>query len=324
MGTDRLDRAAELHPTLSGNKNLADWQDLSFQWLVWLFATFPVVLLLAMVWVILEKASPAIQAFGLKFLWTEQWNVIEGIYGARAYIYGTLVTSTIALLLAVPIGICVAIVTTEDFLQPWLRSTIGFVVELLSAIPSVIIGLWGIFVLLNWLQPVQLFLFNNFKSIPLFSTAPFGSSILAAGIILAVMVLPTIAAVSREVLLVLPKELRSASMSLGATRWETILGVILPAAAPGVVGGVTLALGRALGETMAVTMVIGNTDKISISLLAPGNTIPSILALEFAEAGPGLHLGSLMYLALLLFGLTLVVNVIAEIIVQSFITPDDV
>lgn len=198
-----------------------------------------------------------------------------------------------------------------------MRSSLAFVVELIAAIPSVIIGLWAIFVFIPVIEPLQKWLASAFGWIPLFKTPdPSGTNMLTAGIILAIMILPTMAAISRDVLLVIPKELRSASMALGSTRWETIFRVLLPAGFSGIVSAAMLALGRALGETMAVTMVIGNSAQISASLLDPAYTIPSVLANEFAEAEPGLHIGALSYLGLILFALTLIVNIGAVLLVQ--------
>jgi phosphate transport system permease protein len=216
----------------------------------------------------------------------------------------------------VPIGLAVALVTSENFLPTWVRSPLAFVIELIAAIPSVIIGLWGIFVLIPFLQPIQRWLHQNFAQIPLFSTEPFGPGMLTAGVILAIMILPIIAAISRDVLLAIPSDLRTASMSLGATRWETIFRVLLPTAASGILGAAVLALGRALGETMAVTMVIGNSAQISPSILDLAYTIPAVLANEFAEALDPLHIGALMYLALILFALTLAVNIVAILMVR--------
>lgn len=275
-----------------------------------------VLLLFWMGWVIFEKAQPAIQEFGLGFLVSQAWDVTNLKFGALPYIYGTLVSSTIALVLAVPIGLAVALITSENFLPAWVRSPLAFVIELIAAIPSVIIGLWGIFVLIPFLLPIQQWLYQNFKQIPLFSTEPFGPGMLAAGVILAIMILPTVAAISRDVLLAIPSELRTASMSLGATRWETIFRVLLPTATSGILGAAVLGLGRALGETMAVTMVIGNSAQISPSILELAYTIPAVLANEFAEALEPLHIGALMYLALILFALTLAVNVIAVLLVR--------
>ncbi len=291
--------------------------DQGFVWITCGFALIAAGLIFWMAAIITQKAWPAFQAFGLPFIWSTEWSVPDLQFGALPYIYGTLVTSSIALLLAVPIGISVALITSENFLPQWVRSPLGFIVELIAAIPSVIIGLWGIFVFIPAFQPIQLFLHQNLGWIPLFSSDPPGPSILVAGLILAVMILPTISSISRDVLKAVPVPLRSASMALGATRWETIFRVMLPAAASGIVGASILGLGRALGETMAVAMVIGNTKRISISLLDSASTIPSVLANEFAESMEGLHLESLMLLGLILFVLTLAVNVAAVWIIQA-------
>jgi phosphate transport system permease protein len=287
-----------------------------FRWVVQGFALLSMAVLFWLVWVILKAALPAILNFGLPFLWGREWNINQLIFGGLPYIYGTLITSTLALLFAVPVGIMVALVTSESLLPPWMRSPLAFLVELIAAIPSVIIGLWGIFVLIPFLQPVQLWLFKTLGWVPLFSSEPTGASLFVAGVILAIMILPTIAAISREVLLALPRELQSASRSLGATLWETLFRVTLPMAAPGILGAVTLGLGRALGETMAVTMVIGNSAKISASLLNVGATIPAVLANEFAEALKDLHISALMYLALILLIITLAVNIFADFLVD--------
>ena len=301
--------------TTTGGTNF--WFDQGFTWLVYLFAAITVAVLFVMSLVIFHEAQPAIAKFGIGFLWGQDWDTGNEIFGALPYIYGTLVSSAIAIFFAVPIGISIALVTSENFLQPSVRTTLAFIVELIAAIPSVIIGLWGIFIFIPVLEPLQKWLGATFKWIPLFnSTDPVGTNILTAGIILAIMILPTMAAISRDVLLAIPKELRSASMALGSTRWETIFRVLLPAGFSGIVSAAMLALGRALGETMAVTMVIGNSAQISASLLDPAYTIPSVLANEFAEAAPGSHIGALTYLGLILFGLTLVVNIGAVFLVQ--------
>ncbi|MBN3957990.1 phosphate ABC transporter permease subunit PstC [Nostoc sp. NMS8] len=293
------------------------WFDQSFTRLVYFFAAITVAVLFLMSWVILHEALPAIKQFGLGFLWGQDWDTGNKIFGALPYIYGTLVSSAIAILFAVPIGIAVALVTSENFLPSSLRTTLAFVVELIAAIPSVIIGLWAIFVFIPVLEPLQKWLSSTFKWIPLFNTEdPSGTNMLTAGIILAIMILPTMAAITRDVLMAIPKELRSASMALGGTRWETVFRVLLPSGFSGMVSAAMLALGRALGETMAVTMVIGNSAQISASLLNPAYTIPSVLANEFAEAEPGLHIGALSYLALILFGLTLAVNIGAVLLVK--------
>ena len=301
--------------TATSGKNF--WIDQGFTWLVYVFAALTVGVLFWMSWIVFQQALPAIQKFGLGFLWSQEWNTGNLVFGALPYIYGTLVSSAIAMLFAVPVGIAVALITSENFIPASARTTIAFIVELIAAIPSVIIGLWGVYIFIPALIPLQTWLSNSFSWIPLFGTpGPAGFNMLTAGIILAIMILPTMAAITREVLLVVPKELRSGSMALGSTRWETIFRVILPAGFSGIVGAAMLALGRALGETMAVTMVIGNSAQISPSLLDPGYTIPSVLANEFAEAQDPLHIGALTYLGLILFAVTLVVNICALVIVQ--------
>ncbi|MEB3337486.1 MAG: phosphate ABC transporter permease subunit PstC [Leptolyngbyaceae bacterium] len=303
-------------PNITAGDQVIATVDLGFTWVVRILTFIAAVIIFAMVVVIGEKAMPSIQQFGLGFIFSQEWDVPGDIFGALPYIYGTLVSSIIALILALPVAISVAIVTTEDFLPEWVRSPIAFIVELLAAIPSVAIGLWGIFVLIPFLQPIGTWLHGNFGWFPLFGTEPFGPGMLPAGAILAIMIVPTIASISRDVLLSTPQDLRSASMALGATRWETIIGVLFPAAVSGILGATLLGLGRALGETMAVTMVIGNSPQVSLSLLDLASTIPAVLANEFAEAQDGLHISSLMYLALLLFAVTLLVNVAAVFLVR--------
>ncbi|MEC4990200.1 MAG: phosphate ABC transporter permease subunit PstC [Oscillatoria sp. PMC 1068.18] len=302
---------------LTDTKGEKIWQDKLFISAVWIFALVASGgVLLWMSWIVFKDARLAIAAFGLDFLWSTQWNIGAEEFGALPFIYGTLVTSALALAIAIPLGLSVAIVTSENFLPLWVRDPLGFLVELIAAIPSVIIGLWGIFVLVPFLTPLQQWLYDHFNWIFLFSTEPFGIGMFAAGVLLSIMILPTVAAISREVLLAVPNELRSASVSLGATRWETICRILLPTASAGILGAVILALGRALGETMAVTMVIGNSINISPSLLAPGYTIPAVLANQFPEALDKLHIGALMYLALILFAITLIINAIAVLMVQ--------
>lgn len=293
-----------------------DWPETIFYFFTWGFALASAGVLFWICLIVFRDARPAIAEYGLSFIFSQEWNVANLVFGALPFVYGTLVTSTLALLLAVPMGLAVAIVTSEDFLPPWVRSPIAFLVELIAAIPSVIVGLWGIFIFVPFLLPFQNALYQYFGGIPLFSTEPFGFGMLSAGMVLSIMILPTMAAISRDVLSAVPPDLRSASMSLGATRWETICLIMLPTAGSGILGAAILSLGRALGETMAVTMVIGNSIQISPSLLAPGYSIPAVLANQFAEALDELHVGSLMYLALVLFAITLIVNIIATVLVQ--------
>jgi phosphate transport system permease protein len=243
----------------------------------------------------------------------------EDIYGAWPYIFGTLVSSFLALLLAVPVAIGTAIFLTE--LAPkWMRTPISFMVELLAAVPSVVYGLWGVFVLVPALRPVQAWLSENWGEKPIIGPfvegAPMGYSMMAGALILAIMVLPFITAVSREVLKAVPPSQREAAFGLGATHWEAIGGPILRYARSGILGAIILGLARAVGETMAITMVIGNGREASLSLLAPGNTLASALANQFAEAS-GKQLPSLMYVALCLFGVTIIVNAIARMLIWN-------
>jgi phosphate transport system permease protein len=257
---------------------------------------------------------PAFHRFGFSFLTSSAWDPVHGQFGAAPAIYGTLVSSALALLIAAPLAIGVAIFLSE-FAPGWLRQPVAFLVDLLAAIPSVVYGLWGIFVLLPILRSYVMPFFADTLHLgdtPLFSGPAYGPSMLAAGIILAIMVLPYISSVSREVLLAVPRSQREAAIALGATRWEVIQGAVLPFARSGIVGGVILGLGRALGETMAVTMLIGNRPQISASLFSPGYTMASLIANEFSEASGDLHLSALMAVGLTLFVITILVNGIAR------------
>lgn len=289
--------------------------DVGFLWVTGAFAIGVAVVLLAIALRVGTDALPAMLKYGLGFITTSRWDPVNDIYGAFPQVYGTLVTSLIALLIAVPIGIGVALFLSEDFLPPKVQQPIVFLVELLAAIPSVVYGLWGIFVLIPLLSKVGTWLNQALGFIPIFGTRPVGAGIYVAGVVLAIMILPIIAAISRDALIAVPPELRQAAYGLGATRWETIFQVILPAGFSGIVGGVMLALGRAMGETMAVTMVIGNANKASISIFDQGATVSSLLANQFAEAS-GLQISSLMYAAIILFALTLLVNILAEVLVR--------
>ncbi len=278
------------------------------------FALCIPLLLLAIAWEIGVAGWPTLHHFGFGFLTSSEWDPVKGEFGAAPAIYGTVVSSVIALVLATPLAIGASLFLSE--LAPrWLRQPVGFLVDLLAAIPSVVYGLWGIFVLLPVLRdPVMPFLRDtlHLEKTGLFTGPAYGPSMLAAGIILAIMVLPYIASVSREVLLAVPRSQREAALALGATRWEAIWGAVLPYARSGIVGGVILGLGRALGETMAVTMLIGNRPEIAASLFAPGYTMASLLANEFSEASSDAHLSALMAVAFVLFVITLVVNAIAR------------
>ncbi len=263
---------------------------------------------------VVVAAWPALTAFKFSFLTSSRWDAVEGVFGAAPAIYGTIVSSVLALVIATPLAIGVAIFLSE-FAPPWLRTPVAFLVDLLAAIPSVVYGLWGIFVMVPALREyVMPFLADrlHLASTPFFSGPAYGPSMLAAGLILAIMVLPYISAVTREVLMAVPRAQREAALALGATRWEMIWGAVLPYASSGIVGGVILGLGRALGETMAVTMVIGNRHEISASLFAPGYTMASLIANEFSEATNDLHLSALMAVGAVLLLLTVIVNAIAR------------
>ncbi|MBD2296901.1 phosphate ABC transporter permease subunit PstC [Anabaena sphaerica FACHB-251] len=284
---------------------------------IWLTRIFALAIAAILLWIALQVAIgawPAIQKFGVGFLVKSSWNPVNDTYGVLPAVYGTLMSSFIGLLLAVPIGVGTAVLLSENFLPSQVRLVLVFLVELLAAIPSVVYGVWGIFVLVPILTDLGKWLHNSLGWIPIFSSPPTGPGMLPAGVILAIMTLPIITAISRDALISLPPSLRQAALGLGATRWETIFQVLIPAAFSGIVSAVMLALGRAMGETMAVTMLIGNSNNINISLLAPSNTISSLLANQFSEAS-GLQVAALMYAALVLFILTLVVNILAEFIV---------
>ncbi len=275
-------------------------------------AAIGVLLLLGGVIVSLVSGSiPAFQAFGLDFLIEQRWNPVTEKFGAIAPIYGTVVTSFIAMLIAVPVGLLIAVFLTE--LCPiWLRRPIGIAIELLAGIPSIIYGIWGLFVLAPFLQDtLQPFLIAVFGNVPVLSAVfagpPYGIGVLTAGLILAIMVLPFITSISRDVFDAVPPVLREAAYGLGCTTWEVVRHVVLPYTRVGVIGGVMLGLGRALGETMAVTFVIGNAHRISTSLLAPGTTISATIANEFTEAVGDLYTSALIALGLILFVITFIV-----------------
>lgn len=257
----------------------------------------------------------AIERYGLGFVTSSVWDPVAEQFGAFPLIVGTLVSAGLALLMAVPLSLGVAIFLTE-FSPRWLRQPVAFVIELLAAIPSVVYGLWGIFVLIPVLkESVFPFLQRTLGFLPFFQGVIYGNSMLAAGIILAIMVMPYIMSVAREVLLAVPASQREAALGLGATRWEATWTAVVPYARSGIVGAVILGLGRALGETMAVTMLIGNRHDISASLFAPGYTMAAVIANEFSEATTDIHFAALTYVALALFVVTVLVNGAARLLV---------
>src|SRR6267142_1102924 len=281
-------------------------------------AAILVLIILSGVIIALIKGSlPALQAFGFDFLIQARWNPVTEKFGALAPIYGTLVTSFVAMLIAVPLGLLIALFLTE-LCPMWLRRPIGIAIELLAGIPSIIYGIWGLFVFAPFLQrTLQPALIDAFGDVPVLSTLfagpPYGIGLLTAGLILAIMVLPFITSISRDVFEAVPPVLKEAAYGVGCTTWEVVSRVVLPYARVGVIGGFMLGLGRALGETMAVTFVIGNAHKISPSLLAPGTTISATIPNEFTEAVGDLYTSSLIALGLILFVITFFVLAIARI-----------
>jgi phosphate transport system permease protein len=268
-------------------------------------------------WELWRTSALARHAFGFSFLVSQEWNPVTGQFGALAFVYGTVMTSAIALLIAVPLGIGVAIFLAE-LAPPRLSAAAGMLLELLAAIPSVIYGLIGIAVLVPVMrQVVQPALKAALPGFPLFSGPSYGIGLLTAGVVLAVMIVPFIVSVGREVLLSVPREQREAALALGATRWESTWKVVLPYARPGLYGAIFLALGRALGETMAVTMVIGNRPEIAASLFAPAYSMAAVIANEFSEASEPLYLHSLVEIGLVLFALTMVVNAVARGLISA-------
>jgi phosphate transport system permease protein len=263
-------------------------------------------------------ARPAIRGLGFfRYLVGTRWDPVGGDFGALPFVYGTLVTSLVGIALALPISVGLALFLAEMGPKQ-LRPAVSFAIETLAAIPSVVYGLWGLFVLVPWLRdPVEPFLGKVLGFLPFFQGPPIGLGFLAAGIILAVMILPTIASVTIEVLKTVPEPLKEGALSLGATRWEAIRMAVLPYARPGIIGAALLGLARALGETMAVTMVIGNSPTIQASLFAPGYTLPAVIANEFAEAVTETHTGALAGLALVLFGITVLLSAAARLLVHA-------
>jgi len=305
-------RVATRDPTPPGSRAAAGrWQDTLFEGTTRFFASLVLVLLIAIIVELAINAAPAMQKFGLGFFFTNVWNPVTLQFGALAPIYGTLVTSAIALLIGVPLSFGIALFLTE-MCPAFLKRPLGTAVELLAAVPSIIYGMWGLFVFAPFFGDyIEPFLSRTLGHVwliaPLFQGAPNGIGILSAGIILAVMVIPFIASVMRDVFEVVPPVLKESAYGLGCTTWEVVWNIVLPYTKVGVIGGIMLGLGRALGETMAVTFVIGNAYRIQASLFEPGNSIASALANEFNEAAEPVHRASLIALGLVLFVLTLIV-----------------
>ncbi len=309
---ERTDRAKVLQRLRLGNS--------AFRHLTRVAAIAVLIILSGIIVSLVQGSWPALHQFGFAFLYTEVWNPVTDQYGAIAPIYGTVVTSIIAMLIAVPIGLFIALFLTE-LCPKWLRRPIGIAIELLAGIPSIIYGIWGLFVFAPFLQQhVQPFLIDVFGPIPVLSTLfagpPYGIGILTAGLILAIMVLPFITSISRDVFDAVPPVLKEAAYGLGCTTWEVARYVVLPFTRVGVIGGIMLGLGRALGETMAVTFVIGNAHRISGSIMAPGTTISATIANEFTEAVGDLYTSSLIALGLILFVITFIVLAAARLMLM--------
>jgi phosphate transport system permease protein len=287
------------------------FSDTVFHLLTRIAAITVLMLLSGVIIALIIGSIPALQTFGFDFITTQRWNPVTEKFGALAPIYGTIVTSFIAMLIAVPVGLMIAMFLTE-LCPMWLRRPIGIAIELLAGIPSIIYGIWGLFVFAPFLQStLQPFLISVFGNIPVLSAVfegpPYGIGVLTASLILAIMVLPFITSISRDVFEAVPPVLKEAAYGLGCTTWEVVRNVVLPYTRVGVIGGVMLGLGRALGETMAVTFVIGNAHKISASIIAPGTTISATIANEFTEAVGDLYTSSLIALGLILFVITFIV-----------------
>jgi phosphate transport system permease protein len=304
-----------IRPAPSVSLERADYGDRVFKLVLTVAALTVPALLGFLVYELWDGSSLAVARFGLDFVTSSTWDPVAEQFGALPLIFGTLLSSLIALLIAVPLSLGVAIYLSE-FAPKAVRQPVAFLIGLLAAIPSVVYGLWGIFVLIPVLRSAVFpFLRRTLGFLPFFEGAIYGPSMLSAGIILAIMVMPYIMSVSREVLLAVPNSQREAALALGATRWEAVITAVLPYARSGIIGAIILGLGRALGETMAVTMVIGNRHEIAASLFAPGYTMAAAIANEFAEAVGDLHLSALAYVAFLLFIVTVLVNAGARLLI---------
>ncbi len=308
MAGENVEQAVDVH---SARVRVFQRQDGIFHKVTLLFAFLVLAGLFGILLSLALEALPALREFGPSFVWTNVWNVPEEKFGAVIAIYGTVVTSLIALLVAVPVSFGIALFLTETC-PAWLKRPLGTAIELLAGVPSIIYGIWGLFIFAPFFaEHIQPYLQRIFGGVPfvgkLFAGPSIGIGILTAGIVLALMVIPFIASVMRDVFETVPPVLKESAYGVGCTTWEVVWNVVLPYTRVGVVGGVMLGLGRALGETMAVTFVIGNANRITGSLFAPGNSIASVLANEFGEASPGLHVSSLFALGLVLFVITFIV-----------------
>ena len=303
-------------PSVRKRHSSVGWGDRLFKNVTMFFALSIIVISVWIAWELFDMSSLSRHSFGWSFLTRQMWDPVAEQYGALPFIYGTLITSALALLMAAPLGLGIAIFLSE--LAPRkISDSCAFLIELLAAIPSVVYGLIAMFVLVPFMRvTVQPFLVKTLGFLPFFKGPCYGVGILTAAIVLAIMVVPFIATISREVLLSVPRDLKEAAMALGATHWEVVKLAVVPFARPGILGSIFLALGRALGETMAVTMVIGNRPEISASILAPGYTMAAIIANEFSEATTDMYLHALIEIGLVLFGITIIVNGIARLMLM--------
>jgi phosphate transport system permease protein len=302
-------------PVSSASLERANYGDRVFKLVLTVAALAVPVLLGFLVYELWSGAEPAIHRFGFDFITTSVWDPVAEQFGAFPLIFGTLLSSLIALVIAVPLSLGVAVYLTE-FAPKVVRQPVAFLIGLLAAIPSVVYGLWGIFVLVPALRKTAFPLLRKlFGFLPIFQGPIYGPSMLAAGIILAIMIMPYIMSVAREVLLAVPNTQREAALALGATRWEAVTSAVIPYARSGIIGAVILGLGRALGETMAVTMLIGNRHEVAASLFAPGYTMAAAIANEFSEAVGDMHLSALAYVAFVLFVVTVMVNAGARLLI---------
>lgn len=289
--------------------------DPTYRWILTGLAILLPLLLLAVAGQLAISGAPALKRFGIGFLFTTTWDPVAEQYGAAPMIFGTIVSSLLALVLAVPLALGAAIFLTE-FAPRWLRQPVGFLVELLAAVPSVVYGLWGVFVLIPLLRTVAVPPLRALLGwTPFFKGVFYGNSMLAGGVILAIMIVPYIAAVSREVLQAVPATQREAALGLGATRWEAVWTAVLPYGRAGIIGAIMLGFGRALGETMAVTLVIGNRHDLGASLLSPAYTMAAAIANEFSEATTQMYLSALFAVGLVLFLITITINALARLLV---------
>jgi phosphate transport system permease protein len=320
MSSITVEEADAIQPTHARMRRPSRFGDKAFEWFTLAMAMVLVLLIILIGWELWHGSSLAVQKFGFHFLTTSTWDPVAEQFGALPFIYGTLVSSLIALVIAVPLSIATAAYLTE--LAPlWIRQPLISLIEMLAAIPSVILGLWGIFVMVPWLRDYPFPFLKRFLGwTPFFNGPIYGPCMLAGGLIIAVMILPIITSVSREILRSVPDLQREAAYALGATRWEATRIAVLSYAKKGLFGATILGLGRALGETMAVTMVIGNTPQIAASLFKPGYTLASVIANEFTEATTDMYLQALFEIGLVLFGITILVNLLAQLLLRTIAT----